>query len=301
MPVPRIKEAQGRRGSFVRVYFAEPIDMDQQSAAEFNLRERMVSILETSGVLVYRPARAWKVDRMPSAEEAATIESVNRVALAQCDAIIARMPESTVTHGVPMELEYATRTLGIPAVVVGRAGVALMANDKVRMMSEEQIEFEFGFVVMSLIEGPRWVPSRPEVRYSGPATLAQGHTNDAGIDLTAIERVVVKPGSSELIRTGVRMAIPPGMFAWVTARSSTWGRWGCIVLPGVIDETYQGELMVHALNLSQLPVTVHVGDRVGQVLLMANGYYGRTLTRVEDGALFPTSTTRGASGFGSTG
>ncbi len=285
----------------MRVYFAEPIDMDQQSASEFNLRERMVGILDTSGMLVYRPARAWKMDRMPSVEEAASIELVNRTALAQCDAIVARMPESTVTHGVPMELEYATRTLGIPALVVGRVGVALMANDKVRVLSEEQIEFEFGFAVSNLLDGPKWVPGRPEVRYSGPATLAQGHPNDAGLDLTAIERVVIKPGSSELIRTGVRMSIPPGMFAWVTARSSTWGRWGCVVLPGVIDESYQGELMVHALNLSQLPVTVHVGDRVGQVLLMSNGYYGRTLTRVEDGRLFPNATSRGASGFGSTG
>ncbi|KFU86217.1 hypothetical protein M959_13443, partial [Chaetura pelagica] len=77
--------------------------------------------------------------------------------------------------------------------------------------------------------------------------------------------------------------------ALLLGRSST-GLAGLVVLPGVIDADYTGQICVIAFAL-QLPITIEKGMRIAQLLL----YERHTLTPLDDNSF------RGANGFGSTG
>lgn len=120
----------------------------------------------------------------------------------------------------------------------------------------------------------------------------------AGFDLAACEDVVVEPGRTALIPTGLVIEVPAGMFLAIFARSSTPLTRGLMVANGVgvVDSDYCGardEVKVAVLNFTAAAVTVKAGDRIAQGILLP-------VTRVEweeIGAI--EKDTRG--GFGSTG
>ncbi len=283
------------------VYFAEPIDFDLNGSAEADMREALVEGIRAKGHVVYRPAKAWSLSLAElTDQEAVTVEYTNRRALARADVIVARLPVGQVTHGVPMEIEFATRQRGIPAIVVGHTGVAMRANPLVWPVDPMAEPVGAVIGVLDTI-GSKGVPLNGGrvVRYSGPE-VTTAYKGDAGLDLTTLTDTVVQPGESEMIPTGVSVQIPEGMFGWVVARSSAWKHFGLIVLPGIIDQPYEGDLMVHALNLTPHPVRVKMGERVGQLLLIPNGLYGRAITNVSHDGLHSGSD-RGAGGFGSSG
>ena len=63
------------------------------------------------------------------------------------------------------------------------------------------------------------------------------------IDLRAAEDVVMKQGEFRLISLGVAMELPHGYEALVAPRSSTFKKYGIILVNsvGVIDESYKGD------------------------------------------------------------
>lgn len=95
---------------------------------------------------------------------------------------------------------------------------------------------------------------------------------DAGCDLHARAGAEIAPnGGRELIRTGIRIAIPPGYAGFVQPRSGLAVRHGVTVLnsPGLIDSGYRDEVGVILVNLGTTPFAVARGDRVAQLLLLA--------------------------------
>lgn len=100
------------------------------------------------------------------------------------------------------------------------------------------------------------------------------------------------------IPTGIAIALPgPEYVALVYARSGLGIRHGVSLSNGVgvIDSDYRGEIMVGLTNLSDVPYTIHPGDRIAQ--LVVTPVVLPELERVE--ALDETG--RGTGGFGSTG
>ena len=63
----------------------------------------------------------------------------------------------------------------------------------------------------------------------------------------------------------------------------------------IIDSDYRGEVIVALYNHSDLPVTIHKGDRVAQLVIQE--YIPFNFQEVED----LDTTERGDGGFGSTG
>lgn len=63
------------------------------------------------------------------------------------------------------------------------------------------------------------------------------------IDLRAAEDVTMKAGEYKMIPLGVAMELPEGYEALVAPRSSTFKKYGVILVNsiGVIDETYKGD------------------------------------------------------------
>lgn len=121
----------------------------------------------------------------------------------------------------------------------------------------------------------------------------------AGVDLYAAVRepVVLQPGERALIRTGIRIALPPGYEAQVRPRSGLAARHGIALVnsPGTIDSDYRGEIQVVVINLGQEPFTIQRGERIAQLVVAP-------VVRIEwepVGEL--PATTRGEGGFGHTG
>ena len=76
------------------------------------------------------------------------------------------------------------------------------------------------------------------------------YAGDAGLDLSACERVVLAPGERSLVSTGVAVAIPRGYAGYVQPRSGLAIEHGITIVntPGLVDSGYRGELRIIVLN-----------------------------------------------------
>ncbi len=98
----------------------------------------------------------------------------------------------------------------------------------------------------------------------------RAHDGDAGLDLYAAERALLKPGDRASVGTGVAVAIPPAHAGLVLPRSGLAARHGIALVnaPGLIDAGYRGEIRVLLLNTdAREPFEVEVGDRIAQLLV----------------------------------
>ena len=121
----------------------------------------------------------------------------------------------------------------------------------------------------------------------------------SGMDLMAFvkESLKIKPNSSELIPTGISIAIPQDTEIQIRPRSGLAAKSQISVLntPGTIDSDYRGELKVILFNHGKKEFTVNNNDRIAQMVLMP--ILKVEFEEVED---LP-ETMRGSGGFGSTG
>lgn len=121
----------------------------------------------------------------------------------------------------------------------------------------------------------------------------------AGADLCAVldEPIVIAPGETVFIHTGIAAEIPEGYAGFVFARSGLASKTGLAPANkvGVVDSDYRGEFMVALMNHSSVPATVEHGQRIAQMVIMPVAAAEFTLV---DSL---SDTKRGAGGFGSTG
>lgn len=126
-----------------------------------------------------------------------------------------------------------------------------------------------------------------------------GSAEAAGADLYACldETVVIAPGETAWIPTGLALEVPKGCAGLVYARSSLGAKRGLAPANkvGVIDSDYRGEIRVVLLNHSKQTQQIEHGERVAQFLITP------VLTPAYEEVDELTDTDRGAGGFGSTG
>jgi dUTP pyrophosphatase len=122
----------------------------------------------------------------------------------------------------------------------------------------------------------------------------------AGLDLRACldGPMVLEPGQTQLIRTGLAMHIgDPAYAALILPRSGLGHKHGIVLgnLVGLIDSDYQGELMVSCWNRGDAAFTLQPFDRLAQLVFVP----------VVQARLIPVepfdASERGAGGFGHTG
>ena len=121
----------------------------------------------------------------------------------------------------------------------------------------------------------------------------------SGVDLSAFlgKKVVIKPNSSELIPTGLQVAIPEELEIQIRPRSGLAAKESIGVLnsPGTIDSDYRGELKIILFNHSDKDFIINNGDRIAQMVLVPI-----VKMEFEEVDSLP-NTVRGQGGFGSTG
>ena len=137
-------------------------------------------------------------------------------------------------------------------------------------------------------------------RLSKEVTLPKYETDgSSGLDLAAFidKNIEIKPGKSEIIPTGLAVAIPKNFEIQIRPRSGLAAKNQISVLntPGTIDSDYRGELKVILINLSDKTFVVEKGLRIAQMVLCP--IIKAKFREVES----LDETKRGLGGFGSTG
>ena len=133
----------------------------------------------------------------------------------------------------------------------------------------------------------------------GAVIPTYGTAFSAGADLYACleEPVVIAPGETVKIPTGLAMELPAGTAGLVFARSSLGTKRGLAPAnkAGVIDSDYRGEVLVVLHNHSRDTQQIAPGERVAQLLIVP--VFTPGFAEADE----LSDTDRGSGGFGSTG
>ena len=137
-------------------------------------------------------------------------------------------------------------------------------------------------------------------KLSKNVTLPKYETEgSSGLDLAANidEQIKILPGKSEIIPTGLAVAIPKNFEIQIRPRSGLAAKSQVSVLntPGTIDADYRGEIKVILINLSNKVFIVEKGLRIAQMVVCPVIKVSlKEVTKLE-------ITERGSGGLGSTG
>ena len=125
---------------------------------------------------------------------------------------------------------------------------------------------------------------------------SRAYAGDAGLDLSACERIELGAGERALVGTGLAVAIPDGYAGFVQPRSGLAAKHGITIVntPGLVDSGYRGELKIILLNTDPHETfVVEPGMRIAQlVVLEVPGIDPIEVDELPD-------TERGVRGFGS--
>lgn len=137
----------------------------------------------------------------------------------------------------------------------------------------------------------------PLIKEHIPTYASEG---SAGLDLRACvnDPLVIDPGNTELIPTGISIFIQdPGYAGLILPRSGLGHKHGIVLgnLVGLIDSDYQGELFISTWNRGTTSFTINSLDRIAQLVIVPVSQ--ATFNLVSD----YSKSDRGDGGFGSTG
>jgi dUTP pyrophosphatase len=106
---------------------------------------------------------------------------------------------------------------------------------------------------------------------SNAVVPVRAYSGDAGLDLSACERVSLAPGQRALVPTGLAVAIPEGYAGYVQPRSGLAAKHGISIVntPGLVDSGYRGELLVNLVNTDRADsFVVEPGMRIAQLVIL---------------------------------
>ena len=125
----------------------------------------------------------------------------------------------------------------------------------------------------------------------------KAHYDDAAFDLRARAEVVLEPGKSHLVPTGLFLELPIHYEAQIRPRSGMALKHSLTIpnSPGTIDAGYRGEVGIIMLNAGNENFSVKRGERIAQMVI--NQLPDVEMIQVDE----LSDTKRGSGGFGSTG
>ena len=135
----------------------------------------------------------------------------------------------------------------------------------------------------------------------GAKVPERGSKFSAGRDIAAciptLERVIIHPGETVKIPSGLAVKIPDGYFGGIYARSGLSTKQGLrpANCTGIIDSDYRGEIIVALHNDSNEIRVVEHGQRIAQLVIQSHlNVEFEEVDKLEE-------TERGDGGFGSSG
>lgn len=147
-------------------------------------------------------------------------------------------------------------------------------------------------------------PDPRSVGLKSTVPLEYGTPGSAGLDVKAMfaspeeeAKIEIPPGSIMKIATGVHLeCLSNDIWVKLETRSSMASK-GVVVLGGIIDTDYRGEIFVILENKSKAPYVIKNGDRIAQLIPQIRIHVQVQVVDVSE----LSATTRGTGGFGSTG
>lgn len=125
------------------------------------------------------------------------------------------------------------------------------------------------------------------------------NSTDAGLDLYLDLKPVpnrlrsvaaIKPNEVIIAETGITVEIPTGHFGWITNKSSS----DYLVGGGIVDEGYQGELLVKIFNPTDKKINLKHGQKIAQLLILPCKILG--IEEIELSEIHREQSDRGVSG-----
>ena len=123
----------------------------------------------------------------------------------------------------------------------------------------------------------------------------RGTEGAAGYDISSAQEIVIPAKGKAVVKTGLSISFPPGMYARIAPRSGLAVKKFIDVGAGVVDSDYRGEIGVVLFNHSDSDFQVRQGDRIAQLILEKNAV--PIVQEVQELG----DTERGDGGYGSTG
>tara|TARA_R100000700_G_C3097687_1_gene96158 strand:- start:146 stop:607 length:462 start_codon:yes stop_codon:yes gene_type:complete len=135
----------------------------------------------------------------------------------------------------------------------------------------------------------------------------RANPSDAGLDVfycPSDERdsVLIQPGESIVLETGLKFGVPHGFMLEVKNRSSVASKRRLVVGACVIDPGYNGELYVNLVNVGNSAQLIESGTKIAQVIMVPVIHF--RARKIMTDSLYDNPicvSNRGTSGFGSTG
>lgn len=121
------------------------------------------------------------------------------------------------------------------------------------------------------------------------------HATDAGMDLYAVENIVIPAGEHRLVKTGIAIAVPDGYVALVWDKGGVANKRHLKSVGGVFDTDYRGEYLIGLYNFGKEPQSFQKGDKIAQLLIQKVEH--PEIVEVDE----LDDTPRGDGAFGSTG
>jgi len=90
------------------------------------------------------------------------------------------------------------------------------------------------------------------------------HSTDAGLDLYALKRYIIKPHESEVVRTGIALELPEGTMGLIKPKSCHQR----LVGAGVVDDSYRGEIKVRIYNTNARNLYIGAHEAVAQLVVV---------------------------------
>ncbi|XP_075197607.1 uncharacterized protein LOC142297234 [Anomaloglossus baeobatrachus] len=115
----------------------------------------------------------------------------------------------------------------------------------------------------------------------------------AGLDLHSAKVVLITPGKVGIIPTDLGCQIPKGHYGQIATRSN-FALKGAVMVGGVIDSVYHGEIKVIIINVGEEPLIIEKDQRMAQMLLIPV-----SLAQAQEGSTPTELTLGGDNGFGS--
>jgi dUTP pyrophosphatase len=124
----------------------------------------------------------------------------------------------------------------------------------------------------------------------------RAHDGDAGLDIFAggVDDYILLPHTVTKVPTGIAVKFKKGHVFKIENKSSL-GSQGIMVMGGIIDHPYTGEISIMLANITDEEIIIHSGQKVAQGIL-----YPIKLPKPIRVEYLP-ETSRGSNSFGSSG
>ena len=116
-----------------------------------------------------------------------------------------------------------------------------------------------------------------------------------------LSKIVLKPGESVLIPSGIKVDVPDGYMMMYDNKSGVATKKGLLIGAKIVDIGYQGECHLNLHNVSNEIQEIFPGDKICQAIMVKIGFHVPEEVKSEEELYGGQISERGEGGFGSSG